>query len=63
MEKQIRPLADRLGIKAGQLFSSLRTAITGRKVSPPLFETMEVLGQQICIQRLDEAIIRLKKLA
>jgi glutamyl-tRNA synthetase len=34
-----------LGLKPGQLFSSLRIAITGRSVSPPLFETMEAMGQ------------------
>ena len=45
LEKQFRALADTLGLKPGQLFSSLRIAITGRAISPPLFETMEAMGQ------------------
>ena len=37
----------------------LRIAVTGRKVSPPLFESMEVLGRERCLRRLDEAQERL----
>ena len=44
IERVLRPLADDLGIKTGQLLGSLRVATTGLKVAPPLFETMEVLG-------------------
>jgi len=37
------------------LFMTLRIALTGRKVSPPLFETMEVLGREKTLQRLQKA--------
>jgi len=37
------------------LFMSLRIALTGRTVSPPLFETMEVLGREKTLQRLQNA--------
>jgi glutamyl-tRNA synthetase len=46
LEKEFRVLADLLGLKPGQLFSSLRMAVTGRAVSPPLFETIVVMGEK-----------------
>lgn len=55
-EEKLRALADELGIKAGELFSILRIAVTGRTVSPPLFETMAVIGKQTVLQRLQKAI-------
>jgi glutamyl-tRNA synthetase len=33
----------------------VRVAVTGRKVSPPLFETMEIIGKERCIARLRAA--------
>jgi glutamyl-tRNA synthetase len=39
-----------------QLFTSLRVAVTGRTVSPPLFETMEVLGREVTLARVSQAI-------
>jgi glutamyl-tRNA synthetase len=59
LESLLRPLADELGIKAGQLFSTLRTAVTGLSATPPLFQTMEVLGQATCLKRIDQAIAKL----
>ena len=54
-----RPLAEELGIKAGQLFGSLRVATTGQRVAPPLFETMEVLGRDRCLAAVKDAVARL----
>jgi glutamyl-tRNA synthetase len=56
LETSMRALATELGVKAGDLFSLLRVAFTGRKVSPPLFETMEILGKERCLGRLRAAI-------
>jgi len=56
LEAVLRPFAEELGIKAGQLFGILRTAVTGRAATPPLFETMTVLGQQQCLQRIRSAL-------
>ena len=56
-----RALAQELELKAGALFMLLRVAVTGRSVSPPLFESMEVLGRERCLRRLDEAVARLAK--
>ena len=56
MEARLRELVAELGLKPVQLFTSLRVAVTGRTVSPPLFETLEVLGRATSMQRLDQAI-------
>ena len=60
LESLLRPLADDLGIKAGQLFGTLRVACTGKRVAPPLFDTMEVLGRARCLNRLSQAIALLE---
>ncbi|MFC1873228.1 glutamate--tRNA ligase [Chloroflexota bacterium] len=59
MEAVFRPLAVELGLKAGQLFGAFRVATTGRKVAPPLFETMAVLGKERCLQRIEAALDKL----
>jgi len=60
LEGVLRPLAEQLGLKAGQLFSPLRVATTGRMAAPPLFETMTVLGKERCLQRLGVAVAKLE---
>jgi glutamyl-tRNA synthetase len=59
LEDMLRHLADELGIKAGQLFNILRVATTARDAAPPLFETMEVLGKERCLNRIKVAISKL----
>jgi len=56
LDAQFRALTEELGIKTGQLFGSLRVALTAKKVAPPLFETMEVLGRDACLRRLQFAL-------
>ena len=63
METPMRDLVAELGLKAGQLFGIVRVAVTGKKVAPPLFDTMEVLGQSRCLERADRAIEKLASLA
>jgi glutamyl-tRNA synthetase len=55
-----RALAERLGVKFGDLAGLIRVAITGRRVSPPLTESMEVLGRERCALRLRDAVQRLQ---
>ena len=55
-EMPLRSLADELGLKAGQLFGILRVAVTGQKVSPPLFESMAIIGKEKVLERLQNAI-------
>jgi glutamyl-tRNA synthetase len=45
-------LVDALSLKPRVAFAPLRVAITGQRVSPPLFESMEILGKQSCLARL-----------
>ena len=59
MESAVRPLTEHVGLKAGPFFGVLRVAVTGRTASPPLFQTMEVLGRERCMERLNEALKRL----
>jgi glutamyl-tRNA synthetase len=59
LERTLRPLAVELGLKAGQLFGALRTAVTGQTVAPPLFQTMAVLGRETCLERIDRALQKL----
>ena len=60
MEAAVRPLAGELGMKAGPFFGVLRVAVTGRTASPPLFQTMEVLGRDVCLARLAGALGKLQ---
>jgi glutamyl-tRNA synthetase len=52
LESALRALADERGWKAGDLFTPLRVATTGAKISPPLFETMALLGRETTLARL-----------
>ncbi len=56
LETPLRSLAESLGIKAGQLFGILRVAVTGKTVSPPLLESMEIIGREKVLERIQAAI-------
>ena len=60
VEAALRSLADELGLKAGQLFGVLRMAVTGQTVSPPLIETMAILGPETVAERIESAAERLE---
>ena len=62
LDKALRSAADRLGLKAGQAFQPIRVAVCGRKNAPPLFETMVVLGREVCLERIREAEKNLQSL-
>ena len=55
LETSLRGVVDETGLSAGQVFGILRIAITGQTVSPPLFETMEIIGVNEVILRLRQA--------
>jgi glutamyl-tRNA synthetase len=48
-------LVDGLGIKPRQAFGPVRVAVSGRTVSPPLYESMELLGRERTLARLAAA--------
>ena len=55
LDRALRSAAQELGLKAGQMFQPIRVAVCGRKNAPPLFETLEVLGRDITLKRIDQA--------
>jgi glutamyl/glutaminyl-tRNA synthetase len=58
LEKETRALAAESGVKAGDLIGSCRVALTGRKVSPGIFEVMALLGRAKTVARLKDAASR-----
>jgi glutamyl-tRNA synthetase len=53
---------EELGYSANQVFGILRAAVTGQTVSPPLFESMEIVGKTKVLERLEKAIRILESL-
>jgi glutamyl-tRNA synthetase len=58
IEEELRGLCERLGLKPRDAFQPIRVAVTGSKVSPGLFESLEVLGREESLARLDAAVGR-----
>ena len=56
LESLLRSAAEEFSIKLGQLAAPLRVAITGRSVSPSLFEVMSILGKEESLKRIDNII-------
>ena len=56
LDQALRAAAQELGVKAGQMFQPIRVAVCGRKNAPPLFETLEVLGKEVTLKRIEQAI-------
>jgi glutamyl-tRNA synthetase len=61
-EPPLRALVEQLGLSPNQVFGILRVAVTGQTVSPPLFESMEIVGKEKVLERIKQAIVMLKKL-
>jgi glutamyl-tRNA synthetase len=55
IEATLSGFAERAGWPAKDLYMTVRLAVTGRSASPPLFETMAVLGKEVCRRRLRRA--------
>ena len=55
LDAALRTAAQEMAIKPGQMFQPIRVAVCGRKNAPPLFETLEVLGKQTTLKRIEEA--------
>ena len=63
LEQRFREAADAAGMKAGDFFSPLRVAVTGRTVSPPLFASLELLGRERSLARVDLALDKIAPVA
>jgi len=55
LDGALRPIASELGLKVGPFFGVLRVAVTGRTITPPLLESMELLGRDSVMERLQNA--------
>lgn len=49
-------LIEEMGLKPRVAFGSVRIAVTGSAISPPLFESMELLGKSACLERISGAL-------
>ena len=58
----MRAYVESSGLNINQVFGLLRVAVTGQKVSPPLFESMEIIGKAKCLERVQKAIALLERL-
>ncbi|MEA5078688.1 MAG: glutamate--tRNA ligase [Anaerolineaceae bacterium] len=56
IEPPLRELVEGMGYTVGQVFGILRVAVTGQRVSPPLFESMEIIGRDKVLNRIKKAI-------
>ena len=60
LEEVLRATCADLGLSGRQFLGALRVATTGRTAAPPLFETMEVLGKERCLDRIEAAAVGLE---
>jgi glutamyl-tRNA synthetase len=56
LDAALRAGAEKMKIKPGQMFQPIRVAVCGRKVAPPLFETLAVMGRETALHRIGKAI-------
>ena len=61
-EPPMRAYVEQSGLSANQVFGILRVAVTGQKVSPPLFESIEVIGKDKTLERLRKAMEMLERM-
>ena len=61
-EPPMRQFVEESGLQVNQVFGILRAAVTGQKVSPPLFESMEIIGRGKVLERIQNAIGLLEKM-
>jgi glutamyl-tRNA synthetase len=60
IDQALRGVAVDLGLKPGPAFAVLRVAVTGKTVTPPLFESFAVLGRDRVLSRISEALALIK---
>lgn len=61
-EPPMRALVEQIGLSPNQVFGILRVAVTGQTVSPPLFESMEIVGKEKVLERVEKAIEVLERM-
>lgn len=61
-EKIFRDLSDELNITAGDMFQLIRVAVSGQLVTPPLFESIQIIGEEIIKKRIENLLKKLKNI-
>lgn len=61
LDQAIRGLAEKKGLKVGAVFPLLRISTLYTSATPPLFESLSVLGKESVLSRLDDAVAELKR--
>ena len=56
LQERVRALTDELDLKAKFVFQPIRVAVCGNMVSPPLFESIELLPREDILARIDKTI-------
>lgn len=56
IEAALRAVPEKLGLKPKLVFQAVRVAVTGTTVSPPLFESLELLGRERTLERIDAVL-------
>lgn len=56
VEAAVRTIPEKMGLKIGPVFVVIRIAATGKKITPPLFESLVALGKETTLQRLKETL-------
>ena len=59
IDAALREGAQAMEVKVGQMFQPIRVAVCGKMVAPPLFDTLEILGRETVLKRLDSTLERL----
>ncbi len=59
LETALNAEATALGLKPNQMFQPIRVAVCGKMVAPPLFETLVILGREVSLKRIGQAIAKL----
>lgn len=62
LQAEFRKQAEQLGVKVGSYLTPFRGAITGKKVAPPLFESMVVIGRDQVLRRIQRGVEALETL-
>ena len=60
IDGEMRALAERLGLKPGPMFSVIRIAVTGKTVTPPLFESIFALGKDRVLERISALVPKVR---
>ncbi|MDO8619300.1 MAG: glutamate--tRNA ligase [Candidatus Daviesbacteria bacterium] len=55
-EKSFRGLGEKLGLSASEMFQLIRVAISGQTVTPPLFESIQILGEEETVKRIQAVV-------